>query len=143
MCICLCVCICLYVCVYLSVCVCVSVFVRVLPFLYYPFFPSSSPHPFVNPHPDSPLHLSSPLFAPSFPHRSLSVEHTAHDVYKGLKQGRDVVVPGLMNNLYTYLFSRVLPSAAVGAITQVPHTHRCIVAVTTKRQNISFFQRRY
>lgn len=54
-------------------------------------------------------------------HRSLSVEHTARDIYKGLKQGRDVVVPGLVNKLYTYLFSQILPSAAVGAITQVQY----------------------
>jgi short-subunit dehydrogenase len=55
-------------------------------------------------------------------HRSLSVEHTARDIYKGLKQGRDVVVPGLVNKLYTYLFSQILPSAAVGAITQVQYS---------------------
>ena len=55
-------------------------------------------------------------------YRSLSVEHTASDIYKGLKQGRDVVVPGLVNKLYTYLFSQILPSAAVGAITQVCYT---------------------
>ena len=55
-------------------------------------------------------------------YRSLSVEHTASDIYKGLKQGRDVVVPGLVNKLYTYLFSQILPSAAVGAITQVHYT---------------------
>ena len=50
---------------------------------------------------------------------SLSVERTALDIYTGLKQGRDVVVPGIVNKLYTYLFSQILPSAAVGAITQV------------------------
>ena len=50
------------------------------------------------------------------------MEHTASDIYKGLKQGRDVVVPGLVNKLYTYLFSQILPSAAVGAITQVCYT---------------------
>ena len=60
------------------------------------------------PHQDSP-HM----------YRSLSAEDTAHDIYKGLKQGRDVVVPGLVNKLYTYLFSQILPSAAVGAITEV------------------------
>ena len=49
------------------------------------------------------------------------MELTAQDIYKGLKQGRDVVVPGLVNKLYTYLFSQILPSAAVGAITQVCH----------------------
>jgi hypothetical protein len=52
------------------------------------------------------------------PGLSLSVEHTVLDIYRGLKQGRDVVVPGLVNKLYTYLFSQILPSAAVGAITQ-------------------------
>ena len=68
-------------------------------------------------------------------YRSLSVEHTASDIYKGLKQGRDVVVPGLVNKLYTYLFSQILPSAAVGAITQVCYTraqhttlHTCSLA---------------
>ena len=50
---------------------------------------------------------------------SLSVERTALDIYKGLKQGRDVVVPGIVNKMYTYLFSQILPSAAVGAITKV------------------------
>jgi hypothetical protein len=44
----------------------------------------------------------------------MSVEHTAYDMYAGMKQGRDIVVPGLMNKLYTYLFSKILPSAAVG-----------------------------
>lgn len=70
------------------------------------------------------LHIIMTYLPSSFlvilsPFSSLSVERTALDIYAGLKQGRDVVVPGIVNKLYTYLFSQILPSAAVGAITQV------------------------
>lgn len=64
-------------------------------------------------------HFSSSFLVILSPFSSLSVERTALDIYAGLKQGRDVVVPGIVNKLYTYLFSQILPSAAVGAITQV------------------------
>jgi hypothetical protein len=47
---------------------------------------------------------------------SISIEDLAYDMYAGLKQGRDIVVPGLMNKLYTYLFSKILPPAAIGII---------------------------
>ena len=49
----------------------------------------------------------------------MSASATAADVYRGMQQGRDVVVPGLANKVYAFLLSRLLPPAAVGALTRI------------------------
>ena len=49
----------------------------------------------------------------------MSASATAAAVHRGLCQGRDVVVPGAANKLFAYGLAKVLPPAAVGALTQV------------------------
>jgi hypothetical protein len=54
----------------------------------------------------------------------MSVKNTVRDLYRGLEQGRDVVVPGMANKFYTYVLAKVLPRAATGALTKVTIVYR-------------------
>lgn len=49
----------------------------------------------------------------------MSATATAADIYRGMQKGRDVVVPGWVNKFYAFFLSRLLPPAAVGAMTRI------------------------
>mmetsp|Transcript_26361 Transcript_26361/g.37703 ORF Transcript_26361/g.37703 Transcript_26361/m.37703 type:complete len:797 (-) Transcript_26361:547-2937(-) len=54
----------------------------------------------------------------SLPFCSMSVERTAAAMFAAVRSGRATVTPGLLNNVYCHLLSRILPDALLGCITQ-------------------------
>lgn len=62
-------------------------------------------------------------YTPTTPHNtplsSTSTNDAAKVLYNGLRQGRDVVCPGIWNRFYVHVLVRILPNAAIGAIARV------------------------
>jgi len=52
-------------------------------------------------------------------HRSITTADAAEAIYKGMRLGRDVVCPSLAHRFHVYVLSRILPSAATGALARI------------------------
>jgi hypothetical protein len=72
----------------------------------------------------------------------MTADKTARGIYRGLVQGRDIVVPGAVNKLYTYFLSRLLSPAAVGAITKVSEVHSQQLLNCSRMMNYLFIRLR-
>ncbi len=49
----------------------------------------------------------------------MSSERTARALFAGIVQGRDVIVPGILNKIYAYGLARVLPAVALGGFNKL------------------------
>ena len=52
----------------------------------------------------------------------MSSIQTAKLIYRGMIQGRDVIVPGVLNKIYTYLISKFLPTTIVAEALKLAWT---------------------
>lgn len=52
------------------------------------------------------------------PWLSTSAEEAASTIFTAMLNGRDVIIPGVLNRLYVHFISRILPPVAIGALNQ-------------------------